>query len=147
MPRTEDLLDSVGQDAYITTLDLAKGYWQVPVAPEDQVKMAFIAPKGLFEFTTQGAPATFQQLMDKVLHGTESYTGVYLDDIMIHIQSWNEHLEQVTEVLDRLSRAGWTLKVSKCVFRTDECKYLGHKIGMGGVSPLETKVIAVRDMP
>ena len=35
MPRSEDLLDSVGQSQFITTLDLAKGYWQVPVVTED----------------------------------------------------------------------------------------------------------------
>ena len=67
MPRIDDLLDSVGQSTYITTLDLAKGYWQVPVAPEDRPKTAFTTPKGLFEFTTmpfglQRAPATFQRL-------------------------------------------------------------------------------------
>ena len=35
MPRIDDILDQVGQARYITTLDLAKGYWQVPVAEED----------------------------------------------------------------------------------------------------------------
>ena len=92
MPRVEELLDSVGTSTFITTLDLAKGYWQVPVAPKDQPKTAFITPKGLFEFTTMpfglcSAPATFQRLMDKVLRGTEKFTGVYLDDILVHSQS------------------------------------------------------------
>ena len=52
MPRIENLLDSVRQSMYITTLDLVKGYWQVPVAPEDKPKAAFVTPKGLFEFST-----------------------------------------------------------------------------------------------
>ena len=108
-------------------LDLAKGYWQVPVVPEDQPKTAFITPKGLFEFTTmpfglRGAPATFQQLMDKVLRGTEKFTGVYLDDILIHSQSWTDHLEHVREVLHRLSQAGLTLKLTKCIYGTAECE-------------------------
>ena len=47
MPRTVDILDQVGQAGYITTLDLAKGYWQVPVAEEDCPKTAFITPRGL----------------------------------------------------------------------------------------------------
>ena len=54
-------------DAY-TILDLAKGYWQVPVSPEDledREKMVFVSPKGLSQFVTMpfglsGAPATFQ---------------------------------------------------------------------------------------
>lgn len=66
MPRMEDILDQVGQAKYITTLDLAKGYWQVPVAKEDRHKTAFITPKGLYQFKMMpfglcGAPATFQR--------------------------------------------------------------------------------------
>ena len=64
MPRISDLIDQLGAAKYITTLDLTKGYWQVPVAEKDQCKTAFITPFGLFEFVRmpfglQGAPATF----------------------------------------------------------------------------------------
>ena len=48
MPRIDNILDQVGQVRYITTLDLTKGYWQVPVAEEDQPKIAFITPRGLY---------------------------------------------------------------------------------------------------
>ena len=50
MPRIDDILDQVGQARYITTLDLAKGYWQLPVAEEDRPKTAFITPRGLYQF-------------------------------------------------------------------------------------------------
>ena len=130
---------------------MAKGYWQVPVAQKDQPKTAFISPEGLFEFTTmpfglRGAPATFQRLMDKLLRGTESFTGVYLDDILIYSQTWQEYLSHVRVVLKRLEQAGLTLKSSKCVFGTVECEYLGHKIGKGGVSPLESKILAIQNI-
>ena len=48
MPRIDDILDQIGQARYITTLDLARGYWQVPVAEEDRHKTAFTTPLGLF---------------------------------------------------------------------------------------------------
>ena len=147
MPRIEELLDSVGRSQYITTIDLAKGYWQVPMAEEDQAKMAFVSPKGLYQFTTmpfglRGAPATFQRLMNKLLRGTESYTGVYLDDILIHSPTWEEHLNHLSEVLKRLEQAGLTVKLAKCTFATAECEYLGHNVGRGGVAPLESKIIS-----
>ena len=71
MPRVDDILDDIGQAQYVTTLDLAKGYWQVPVAREDRSKTAFTTPIGLFQFKVMpfglcGAPATFQKLMDEV---------------------------------------------------------------------------------
>ena len=56
---------------FITTLDLANGYWQEPLNGEDREKTAFICPKGLYQFMTMpfglsGASATFQQLMDSI---------------------------------------------------------------------------------
>ena len=49
--------DQIGNAKYITTLDLAKGYWQVPMADEDHEKIAFSSPMGLYQFHL--APATF----------------------------------------------------------------------------------------
>ena len=78
MPRIDDILDQVGQARYITTLDLAKGYWQVPVAEEDHPKTAFITPRGLYQFKMMpfglcGAPATFQRMMDQVIRGCTNF--------------------------------------------------------------------------
>ena len=50
MPRIEDILGKVGKAKYITTLDLARGYWQVPVADEDKHKTAFTSPFSLYQF-------------------------------------------------------------------------------------------------
>ena len=71
-----------------TTLDLARGYWQVPVAECDRAKTAFITPNCLYQFKRMlfglnGAPATFQRMMDQVLHDLGDYTVDYTDDIVI----------------------------------------------------------------
>ena len=85
MPKIDDTLDELGQAKYITTLDLAKGYWQVAVNAQDQEKTAFSSPLGLFQFKRMpfglsGAPGTFQRLMDRVINGL-SLTKAYLDDL------------------------------------------------------------------
>ena len=76
MPRVDEMLDAVGKARFITTLDLAKGYWQVPLHPADKEKTAFSSPLGLLQFTVMpfglsGAPATFQRLMDHTLRGLD----------------------------------------------------------------------------
>ena len=76
MPRTDELIDRLRKATYITTLDLARGYWQVPMAKRDRVKTAFSTPKGLYQFRVMpfrlsGAPATFQRMMDKMVRGME----------------------------------------------------------------------------
>ena len=87
MPRVDDLIDRVGNAHYITTLDLTKGYWQVPVAAEDQPKTAFTTPSGLFQFRRmpfglQGAPATFQHMVDKLLDGLDDFASADIDDLI-----------------------------------------------------------------
>jgi len=69
MPRIDDLIDGLGQAKFITTLDLTKGYWQMPVAEEDRRKTAFTTLIGLFQFRVipfgpSGAPTSFQRMID-----------------------------------------------------------------------------------
>ena len=138
MPQIDDLIDLIGQAQFISTLDLTKGYWQVPVAEEDKVKTAFTTPFGLFQFRRmpfglQGAPATFQRMMDRLLDGLGGFTGAYLDDLVVFSQSWEEHLHHLDSVLTRLREAGLTAKPKKCQFGMAQCAYLGHVVGGGRV--------------
>lgn len=82
----------------------------------DKEKTAFTSPLGLYQFTVMpfglsGAPATFQRLMDKVLRGTTDYAGVYLDDIIIYGDTWEEHLKNVTSILTKIQEANLTIKL------------------------------------
>lgn len=72
-----------------STLDLASGYNQVPVAEHDKAKTAFCTPFSLFEFNRMpfglyNAPSMFQQLMERIF-GDERFhlLLLYLDDIVI----------------------------------------------------------------
>lgn len=56
-----------------------------------------------------GAPATFQRLMDQVLQGCENYSAAYLDDVAIFINTWEEHVQHLTLVLERIQRGGLNL--------------------------------------
>lgn len=92
MPRIDDLLEKTGAAKYITTLDLCKGYWQVPLKKLSRPYTAFQTPAGLFHFTVMpfglhAAPATFQRLMDRVLQGCENCSATYLDDVVISMSS------------------------------------------------------------
>ena len=96
LPNIEELMANLGSS--ITTLDLTKGYYQVPVTPKHQEKTAFGTPYGKYEFVTMpfgliSAPSTFQRLMDEVLDGLHEFTVAYLDDILIHSQTWDQHMK------------------------------------------------------
>ncbi|XP_065438320.1 uncharacterized protein LOC135981052 [Chrysemys picta bellii] len=152
MPRPDELLDKLGGARYLTTMDLTKGYWQVPLDADARLKSAFVTPLGLYEFLTlpfglKGAPATFQRLVDQLLRGMESFAVAYIDDICVFSQTWEDHISQVRQVLDRLQKAGLTVKPEKCKVGMAEVSYLGHRVGSGCLKPEPAKVEVIRDWP
>ena len=149
MPRIDELIDRLGGSKFITTLDLTRGYWQVPVAEADRHKTAFTTPFGLYQFKVmpfglQGAPATFQRMMDRLVDGCDAFAAAYLDDLIIHSNTWEKHLQHIKSILVRLRAAGLTAKPTKCQFGMRECGYLGHVVGNGMVRPELSKVDAVQ---
>ena len=82
--------------------------------------------------------------MDHILRGTEKYASVYLDDIIVHGATWEEHLTNLHHVLQKLSGAGLTIPLKKCQFGTNKCTYLGYRIGLGGVRLEASKIKVVQ---
>ena len=73
--------------------------------------------------------------MNHVLRGCRDFSGAFIDDIVIFSHSWEDHLQHLREVLRRLTRAGFLVKVSNCRFGRDRAHYLGHVIGGGKLQP------------
>ncbi|XP_075775938.1 uncharacterized protein LOC142826874 [Pelodiscus sinensis] len=152
MPRVDELLERLGRAEYLSTIDLTKGYWQIPLTPAAREKTAFATPFGLFQFVTMpfglhGAAATFQRLMDEILEDHRDYATAYIDDIVVFSRTWEEHLQQLGAVLRTLQRAGLTANPKKCQFGKREVSYLGYTVGRGRLKPLLDKVCAIRDYP
>lgn len=150
LPRIEESLAALGKSQYFSTLDLASGYWQVPVAEKDQAKTAFITPMGLFDFCRMpfglsNAPATFQRLMERCL-GDMNFEAIliYLDDIIVFAPTKEEHLHRLEQVLLRLEQFGLKLKPRKCHLLKISLEYLGHVVSREGVQPTPDKILAVQ---
>ncbi|KAL0153383.1 hypothetical protein M9458_051302 [Cirrhinus mrigala] len=152
IPQVDELLDRLGRARFITTLDLTKGYWQVPLAEEAKPKTAFTTPSGHWQYRTlpfglHGAPATFQRLMDIILRPHQAYATAYIDDVVIHSEHWDEHLSHLRRVLTELRWAGLTANPRKCHLALSEAKYLGYQVGRGLIKPQPKKVEAVQAAP
>ena len=91
------------------------------------------------------APSTFERLMNKVLHGLHEFSVAYLDDILIHSLTWEEHLKHLDIVLNKLREAGLRVKQKKCTFTNASCGYLGYIMGSEEIKPMEDKVSAIRN--
>ena len=83
--------------------------------------------------------ATFTRMVRKVLCGLSNVDS-YIDDILIYTETWEEHVKVLNEVLDRIQRAGLTIKVSKCMFGFEEVEYVGHNIGKSQIGMVSATV-------
>ena len=108
IPNIAKILDMVAHAKFFSTLDLMSGFWQITIHPDDREKTAFTCPLGLFQyrkmpFGLTNAPATFQNLMTRVL-GSLQWTSClcYIDDIIIFSKSFPEHFTHLEEVFKRL---------------------------------------------
>ena len=152
LPLIQAIFDEMGGSKVFSTIDLKSGFWQIPVAPEDQAKTAFRCHLGHFEcrrmpFGLCNAPAVFQRTMDKVLAGLIGVCAfVYIDDIIIYSKNMNDHEKHLQSVFDRLREAGLKLKPTKCAFGLKEVKLLGFILNKEGIKADPEKVQAIDEM-
>ena len=83
--------------------------------------------------------------MDEVLDGLHEFTVAYLDDILIHSQTWDQHMKHLDTVFTKLRKAGLNVKERKFTFASGSCVYLDHVVGNGSVKPMDRKVSAVKN--
>ena len=154
LPRIEETLDLLNGSKWFSALDLKSGYWQVEMDEEDKHKTAFtVGPLGFYEcnrlcFGLCNAPATFQRLMESCLGDLHlNQCLVYLDDIVIFSRTYEEHLERLESVFQKLKEAGLKVSPKKCQLFQQKIKYLGHIVSEEGIASDPSKVEAIQNWP
>jgi hypothetical protein len=148
-----EALQSLGQAKYFSTIDLASGYWQIPIAPESRKYTAITCRAGVFAYNVmpfglKNAPAIFQNLMTQVLGPLLWHCAVcYMDDIIVFSQDRAKHIEDIRQVLQRLDKSNLSIKLAKCFFFKSQVKFLGFIISKKGVSANPEKIGPILEMP
>jgi hypothetical protein len=153
LPKIDDTLQALEGSVWFSTLDLASGYWQVEMDPDDAPKTAFTTERGLWQFKVLpmglcNAGATFQRLMQMVFRGLDwRVLLIYLDDLIVHSKTFDEHLVRLREVFHRLQTAGLKLTPKKCRLFQRQVTFLGHVVSGAGIQTDSTKTDAVTKWP
>jgi hypothetical protein len=117
--------------------------------PSDRPFTAFPIPgKGQYHWKTcpqglMGAPSSFSRLMDVLLADAENVI-TYIDDVLVHSRSHEEHSRHLSAAIDKIGAANLRLNPKKCVFGSDSVEYLGHTLSGDGVRPGQNKAKAMQ---
>ena len=154
LPRVEEYVNSLGNSSYFSTIDAAKGYFQVPIREKDKEITAFIVPgRGsyMFKKMPMGAKCsaqTYQALMDMILGPLKFEVALcYLDDVLVVGKTFEIHLKNLKLVLQAIKEAKITLKPNKCIFAAPCIRFLGYVINAQGKFIDKRKIKAVLDLP
>ena len=153
LPRIDGTLDMLAGKRWFSTLGLASGYWQVSLSPEARCKTDFATHSGLFQFRVMpfglcNVPATFESLMDRVLQGLRwSRCLVYLDDIISFGTTFDDSLDNLTLIFERLRSYGLQLKSTKCHLFQSSVPFLGHFVGRNGLECDTRNIEDVKSWP
>ena len=94
-------------------MDVASGYWHIPLAEQDQENTAFVCSDGVYQFKVlpfglTGAPGAFCQAMDDCLQSLLWKTCLFfVNDIIVWSKDFQQHTKDLKLVFDcsRLYRA------------------------------------------
>ena len=153
LPNINELLDRLGTAKWFSKFDLASGYHQVRINPDDIEKTAFTTRYGSFEwfvvpFGLTNAPSFFMQLMQDILaKGLDNFVIAFLDDILVFSKTLSDHKQHVHEVLQTLRANKLYAKQSKCSLFKQRIDFLGYVISSNGIEMESNKVQQILSWP
>lgn len=147
----DEILQKFNGARYITKFDLTSGFWQVMLHEESRKYVSFLfngrnfqfkrLPFGLINSVAVFITCVARILGDDVLE----FTTMYVDDLLIVSDNFEEHCYRVSKVLDRLREGNITLKLEKSEFLCHETKFLGYVISNAGISVDYDKIKAIQN--
>ena len=153
LPFIDQMLERLAGHEFYCFLDGLSGYYQVPIAPEDQEKTTFTCPFGTFAFRRMpfglcNAPATFQRCMISIFSDmVEKFIEIFMDDFSVFGNSFDDCLHKLTLVLERCIECNLTLSWEKSHFMVQQGIVLGHIISNKGIEVDKAKVELISKLP
>ena len=99
-------------------------------------------------FGLTNAPATFQRLMDmQFAQYINKFLKVYIDDLLIYSDNFDDHLTHIERTLAKLAQAGLRASLEKTIWATNKVSYLGYILSPGKVEMEPEKVADALNIP
>jgi hypothetical protein len=155
LPQIDDLFDQLKGARVFLKMGLRSAYYQIKIKESDVPKTTIQTHYGHYEFLVlpfglTNALALFMDLMNRVFQShLDKYMVVYIDDILVYSNSFEEHEEHLRQVLQIMRDHQLYVKLSKCEFWLERVTFLGHVISIKGVflDPKKVKSVLKWEIP
>ncbi|GFR71507.1 Pol polyprotein [Elysia marginata] len=97
-------------------------------------------------FGMMNSGATLNRAVKKLLCGMDNVVE-YIDDLLVHTETWEAHVETLAELFRRLREVNFTVRPVKRVLGSSTIDFLGHPLGEGTISLQDENVEKVRNAP
>ena len=149
LPRIEDIVARRSKYKYMTKIDLTMMYYMLELDDESKELTTIVTPFGKFAYQRLAmglklSPDEAQSVIEAILDGLD--VEVYIDDVGIFSDSWEEHMEKVAAVLRRLEDNGCKINPLKCEWAVQETDFLGFWMTPDGVKPWKKKIDGILKM-
>ena len=150
LPSLEVLSSSWHNATLYSKLDFAKGFYQTKLAETSRHYTASSIPGIMFfqycrtPLGLSSSPPFFQGLVEKIMLGLKFDEVVcYLDDVLTGAPTFQDMVNNLDKIFDRILTSKMLLKPSKVVIFQEKLKFLGVVLSADGLSvcPEKTQVV------
>lgn len=148
LPKIQDIFERRRNYLFFTKIDISMQYYCFHLDEQSSWYCVLVTPFGKYRRkvlpmglanSPDWAQATMEEIFKDMLHKVE----VYLDDVGIFDNTWEEHLQTVAQVLTRLQDHDFTVKPDKCEWAVRETSFLGFWLTPTGLKQWPRKVEAI----
>jgi len=150
-PNMESVVNSLHGAKFLSVFDVSNAYLCVEIHPDSRDFFGLVTCRGTYRcvrmmFGARNSGAMYCRLMERVMRGQQNCKW-YVDDLLVHSETFEQHLLAISEVLGRLAEAKLLLKAEKAILVKEEVRFLGHLVSGDGVKIDPIKVRAILDFP
>lgn len=141
LPSIEEVVNQIGyhEPALFTTIDLAQGFYQIPLTERSKRFVSFTANGNHYSYSAlpqglRSSPIAFMQSLSHLLASELDQTAIlYLDDIIIHSRNFEEHVQILRKIFIKFRDANLHMNSRKSHFCRKQLVFCGFLIGVDGV--------------
>jgi len=151
LPRIDETMKRLRNVKYFTVIDIQHAFNTIRMKDSAKNWTTFRTREGSYHYLVMpfglcNGPSTYQRFINGIMMDIlDDFVVVYIDDILIYSNTYEDHVKHVTEVLERLEKANLHADIKKSNFHTDSVKFLGLIIGKDGLHMDPEKVTAIKD--